>query len=136
MKEISYNDAIERMAFFGQNDVQIAVWQDAKTYTIPELYQMAHEGSAKFYVPEEVLEPKPIEPEKKIEAPIGLKTPEQDAAPEKPKRDLHFDHKKVLALRNAGWSLAKIADEMGCNVKKVQNSLYRHKEEKEMEVKA
>jgi len=45
----------------------------------------------------------------------------------KPKRQ-NVDIGKILALRNAGWDYAKIADEMRLTVKQVGNYIYRYKE--------
>ena len=66
-------------------------------------------------------EPKPApkkEP-KKVE-PVKLKAPkESKPAPNKKK----LDDGKMLALRKAGWTYAKIADEMGCTEQTVSNHL-------------
>lgn len=48
--------------------------------------------------------------------------PKHDPAP-KPKNYKGLDVGKIKALRNAGWSLAKIADEMGCAPQTVANKL-------------
>lgn len=118
MKEISYNDAIELMAFSGRNDIRMAIFQDMKSYTIPELYQIAQvKGGVKFFVPDDELE--------------EVETPE-----EKPKRT-PLDKNKVLALHYAGWSAAKIADEMRCSAKTIYGIISKsRKEEKEVEVTA
>ena len=57
--------------------------------------------------------------------------PEIEAAPAKPKqirnRPKHYkkelDVGKMRALRDAGWSLSKIADEMRCSPQTVANKL-------------
>lgn len=75
-------------------------------------------------------EPKPVpkrEPAPKKEAqkvePVKLKVPKES----KPKKKL--DDGKMLALRKAGWTYAKIADEMGCAEQTVINHI-RDKEER------
>ena len=55
--------------------------------------------------------------------------PEPKAEP-KPKQTATkkpLDDGKILALRNAGWSLEKIADEMNCSPQTVANHLERMK---------
>ena len=49
-----------------------------------------------------------------------LKAEKPKAAP-KPKKDI--DMGKVKALRKAGWTLEKIADEMGCSAQTIANKL-------------
>ena len=41
----------------------------------------------------------------------------------------NLEEEKMKTLRNAGWSLAKIADEMGCSSQTVANRLNRMKKE-------
>lgn len=38
-----------------------------------------------------------------------------------------IDIGKIMALKNAGWSNVKIADEMGMNPQAVANAIYQHK---------
>lgn len=49
--------------------------------------------------------------------------------PEKTERKgrKRIDIGKIMALKNAGWSNAKIADEMGMNPQAVANAIYQHK---------
>ena len=58
------------------------------------------------------------------EMPGTKKEPEKKKAPEKaaPKKK-PLDDKKMLALRKAGWSYEKIADEMKCAVQTVINHI-------------
>jgi DNA-binding NarL/FixJ family response regulator len=53
-----------------------------------------------------------------------LPAPEKKAQKEKtaPKKK-PLDDGKILALRKAGWSLAKIADEMGCSAQTIVNHI-------------
>lgn len=44
-------------------------------------------------------------------------------APKKPAGKINIDMGKVKALRNAGWSFDKIADEMGCSSQTIANRL-------------
>lgn len=45
--------------------------------------------------------------------------PEKPKPKEEPKKETKtnkkLDHSKICALRNAGWPVSKIADEMGCS---------------------
>lgn len=71
------------------------------------------------------LHPKKVEPKKepkKVE-PVKVKVPkEPKPVKEEPKRK-PLDDGKIKALRKAGWSLEKIADEMGCSAQTVSNHL-------------
>lgn len=49
-------------------------------------------------------------------------TKEEEPKEEKPKRK-RIDQGKVLALAKAGWTVAKIADEMSCSVQTIYNAL-------------
>ena len=49
----------------------------------------------------------------------GAKEKEEE---KKPKKN-EIDHGKILALAEAGWSVAKIADEMGCSMATVRNHI-------------
>lgn len=69
---------------------------------------------------EELPEPEPApkkEPKPKKVERVKLDPPEK----EKPKKKL--DDGKMLALRRAGWSYEKIADEMGCATQTVINHI-------------
>ena len=65
--------------------------------------------------PEADAAPKQREPEKK---------PEKQSKPKKtaPKKE-KFDTGKMIALLNGGWSVAKIADEMGCSTATIYNHM-------------
>ena len=52
---------------------------------------------------------------------------------DKPSRKSKVDIGKILALKRAGWSHAKIADEMKLTVKQVTNYIYRYKNSGEEE---
>ena len=58
----------------------------------------------------------PAEPEKPKEEP-------KPAPKKEPKNKKTLDMGKVKALRNAGWSFEKIADEMGCAPQTIANRL-------------
>lgn len=49
--------------------------------------------------------------------------PEQKPKPKKAVNRKELDMGKVKALREAGWSLEKIADEMGCAAQTIANHL-------------
>lgn len=49
--------------------------------------------------------------------------PKQDAASKKQTTKKPLDMGKVKALRKAGWTLEKIADEMGCSAQTIANKL-------------
>ena len=62
--------------------------------------------------------PKPAEPapEKKPGRPKKKKEPE-------PEQVIPLDRGKIKALYTAGWSMAKIADEMGCTYQRIDQIL-------------
>ena len=49
--------------------------------------------------------------------------PNKDAASKKQTTKKPLDMGKVKALRKAGWTLDKIADEMGCSAQTIANKL-------------
>lgn len=51
-----------------------------------------------------------------------VEKPQADPKPE-PKKKVQLDMGKVKALRKAGWTLEKIADEMGCSAQTIANKL-------------
>lgn len=51
--------------------------------------------------------------------------PAPKKAPEPKRAKLAIDMGKVKALRNAGWTLEKIADEMGCSPQTIANKLQK-----------
>ena len=60
---------------------------------------------------------------------VRIRGSEKPTEPKKPKpkpvpvERKKLDHGKILALSEAGWSVAKIADEMGCSEQSVRNHL-------------
>lgn len=44
-----------------------------------------------------------------------------------PKKRKHIDIGKIMALKKAGWSIAKIADEMGMKPQSVSSAIYLYK---------
>lgn len=56
---------------------------------------------------------------------------ESNSEKPKQKRRKHIDIKKIMALKNAGWSIAKIADEMGMQPQSVSNAIYLYKKRTE-----
>lgn len=57
------------------------------------------------------------------------KEPETVSEPKKAEQKgrKRIDIGKIVALKNAGWSVAKIADEMGMQPQSVSNALYQYK---------
>lgn len=82
-----------------------------------------------FMKSEPVIDPAPKPKPKaksKVKPPDILSaTPE----PEKPKRR-KIDIGKIMALKNAGWSREKIADEMGMTPNAVSNAVYAYKKKR------
>lgn len=69
--------------------------------------------------------PEPVVPEKE-EAPAPKKKPgrpkKKKEEPE-PEKVIPLDRGKIKALYTAGWSMAKIADEMGCTYQRIDQIL-------------
>ena len=77
--------------------------------------------------PEDETSDEPVLPPPKAECePVQSKC-EADIKPEKSTSGAKVDVGKILALHNAGWNYAKIADEMRLTVKQVGNYIYRYK---------
>ena len=55
--------------------------------------------------------------------PVPDPEPEPKPKPEKTRGRKPFDTGKLRALRNAGWSVAKIADEMGVSEQTIRNHM-------------
>lgn len=60
-----------------------------------------------------------------------LEEPRQEQKAEEPKKRQRIDIGKIMALKNAGWSVAKIADEMGMQPQAVSNAIYQQKKRME-----
>lgn len=58
---------------------------------------------------------------------VGEPEPKEEPKPKQTATKKPLDDGKILALRNAGWTLEKIADEMNCSVQTVANHLERMK---------
>lgn len=70
--------------------------------------------------PEADAAPKQREPEKK---PEKQSKPKKAAAKKTAPKKEKFDTGKMIALLNGGWSVAKIADEMGCSTATIYNHM-------------
>lgn len=64
------------------------------------------------------------EPEEEQPDPEAEK-PQKPQKPQKPKKRNTIDRGKVMALKNAGWSVKEIADEVRCSEQAVYNILKR-----------
>lgn len=76
--------------------------------------------------PEDLPEvPEPGEPDPHIGVPDSIPHSEESIAPpsKAEKKGKAVDRGKVLALHKAGWSNAKIADEMGCHPSRISQIL-------------
>ncbi|MDD3338462.1 MAG: hypothetical protein PHS82_06345 [Lachnospiraceae bacterium] len=109
MEEITYQEAIDLMAYGGRDDVLIAVPQPMSELTLPEVRKLANAGAV-FSIPanEEKQDIKPFATEEK-EIP-----PEKSSAAKKAKKELNIG--KIRALKDAGWDADEIAAELGCSI--------------------
>jgi len=73
------------------------------------------------------MESKQIMPEKEPAETIPQDADATSGQEQPKKRRKPIDIGKVMALRNAGWSTGKIADEMGMQPQSVSNAIYQYK---------
>ena len=118
MKQIDYISAVELMAFKGRTDVVIMV-KNVDPIDYHTLFLLEQNHQVMFFLPDDPEEDKPPAEEKS--------TP-----PSKPPaaKRRQIDGGKIMALRKAGWPVAKIADEMRVSQKTVYTYL-KKMEEKE-----
>ena len=111
MKQIDYETAINQLMVAGNEEIQIAVLTPMKDVMPLEIRRMANEGAV-FFIPDNQEAGK--------------------APPSKPPvaKRRQIDGGKIMALRKAGWPVAKIADEMRVSQNTVRNYI-RKMEEKE-----
>lgn len=94
MKQVTYHEAVELSMFAGRDDVMVAVPKSLSDMTAKEVYQYGKEPGTMFFILEDQKEKQPKEPDSQ--------------------QTKDLDIPKIKALRAAGWSYKKIADEMGC----------------------
>lgn len=120
MKEITEHQAIHYSA-----DVDVYIMIRMTDDTPVEVLRLA-EG---YLLSEPDTEPAPVPAPAKVEEikPAGEFTHEdQWAETDKPaQKKGKYDVGKICALRRASWSVAKIADEIGCSEQTVRNILKR-----------
>lgn len=61
------------------------------------------------------------------EEPKELKEPKEKEQKEEPKQRYKIDYGKIMALKNAGWPVSKIAEEMGMAAQAVSTAIYQYK---------
>lgn len=117
LKQITLHDAIQ-CAVDGNVYIMIRLTDDTP---VEQLRQ------ADGYFVEEEAEPAPVPAKVEEIKPAGeFSHEDQWAEEEKPStKKGKYDTGKVCALRRASWSVAKIADEMGCSEQTVRNILKR-----------
>ena len=107
LKQIALVDAVKRVI----NGHRVFMMMEIDPHTTIEDLSF----SDGFIVIEEDPQPEP-EPEPK---PKTKPTKQSKAEPKK----TGVDHGKLIALHKAGWSIEKIADEMGCTTTTVRNHI-------------
>ena len=116
MKQIDYISAVEQMAFKGRTDVVIMV-KNVDPIDYHTLFLLEQNHQVMFFLPDD---PEEAAPEEKESTP-----PSKPAAKRR-----QVDGGKIKALHEAGWPVAKIADEMRVSQNTVRNYI-RKMEEKE-----
>lgn len=129
MQIVEYTEAVDLTMHGMHDDIYVMQPMAISGMTMQEV-RVAAEAGAVFAVmkqPQTKAEEKPEkEPEQKAEA--KPTPPPKSPAGQGRKRKL--DTGKMTALRNAGWSYEKIADEMGCSAGTVWNYFNKDKEDK------
>lgn len=129
MQIVEYSEAVDLTMHGMHDDIYVMQPMAISGMTMQEV-RAAAEAGAVFAVmkqPQTKAEEKPEkEPEQKAEA--KPTPPPKSPAGQGRKRKL--DTGKMTALRNAGWSYEKIADEMGCSAGTVWNYFNKDKEDK------
>lgn len=129
MQIVEYSEAVDLTMHGMHDDIYVMQPMAISGMTMQEV-RAAAEAGAVFAVmkqPQTKAEEKPEkEPEQKEE--VKPTPPPKSPAGQGRKRKL--DTGKMTALRNAGWSYEKIADEMGCSAGTVWNYFNKDKEDK------
>lgn len=129
MQIVEYTEAVDLTMHGMHDDIYVMHPMAISGMTMQEV-RAAAEAGAVFAVmkqPQTKAEEKPEkEPEQKAEA----KPTPPPKSPVRQGRKRKLDTGKMTALRNAGWSYEKIADEMGCSAGTVWNYFNKDKEDK------
>ncbi|MBS1358417.1 MAG: helix-turn-helix domain-containing protein [Lachnospiraceae bacterium] len=129
MQIVEYSEAVDLTMHGMHDDIYVMQPMAISGMTMQEV-RAAAEAGAVFAVmkqPQTKAEEKPEkEPEQKAEA----KPTPPPKSPVGQGRKRKLDTGKMTALRNAGWSYEKIADEMGCSAGTVWNNFNKDKEDK------
>lgn len=131
MQIVEYTEAVDLTMHGMHDDIYVMQPMAISGMTMQEV-RAAAEAGAVFAVmkqPQTKAEEKPEkEPEQKAEA----KPTPPPKSPVGQGRKRKLDTGKMTALRNAGWSYEKIADEMGCSAGTVWNFFNKDKEDKKV----
>lgn len=129
MQIVEYTEAVDLTMHGMHDDIYVMQPMAISGMTMQEV-RAAAEAGAVFAVmkqPQTKAEEKPEkEPEQKAEA----KPTPPPKSPVGQGRKRKLDTGKMTALREAGWSYEKIADEMGCSAGTVWNFFNKDKEDK------
>lgn len=148
MKQISYQEAVELMAFGGRTDIYMGKLETAYDISIEYLHDQANDGTSFFVDDSEAWEkdkPVPYDSEEYEEVPVPggvdgetvklLKDKSKSKPKSKPKtKRKPVDKGKIMALHKAGWPGYKIAEEMDISPATVSTYLKEMKEEEQRDV--
>lgn len=123
MQIVEYTEAVDLTMHGMHDDIYVMHPVAISSMTMQDV-RAAAEAGAVFAVMKQPQK----EPEPKAEAKTN--PPPKSPAGQGMKRKL--DTGKMTALRNAGWSYEKIADEMGCSAETVWNFFNKDKEDKKV----
>ena len=126
LKQITMHDAVAEAAM-GANDTYIMIRMTSDTPV--ELLALA-DG---FLISKQDTEPQAVPVNDVPKSPAGFaylkataEEPEEEPKEDKPaQKKGKYDVGKICALRRASWTVAKIADEIGCSEQTVRNILKR-----------
>lgn len=131
MQIVEYTEAVDLTMHGMHDDIYVMQPMAISGMTMQEV-RAAAEAGAVFAVMKQPQTKAEEKPEKEPEQKAEVKPTPPPKSPVGQGRKRKLDTGKMTALRNAGWSYEKIADEMGCSAGTVWNFFNKDKEDKKV----
>lgn len=129
MQIVEYTEAVDLTMHGMHDDIYVMHPVAISSMTMQDV-RAAAEAGAVFAVMKQPQTKAEEKPEKEPEQKAEEKPTPPPKSPVGQGRKRKLDTGKMTALRNAGWSYEKIADEMGCSAGTVWNYFNKDKEDK------
>ena len=129
MQIVEYTEAVDLTMHGMHDDIYVMQPMAISGMTMQEV-RAAAEAGAVFAVMKQPQTKAEEKPEKEPETKEEVKPTPPPKSPVGQGRKRKLDTGKMTALRKAGWSYEKIADEMGCSAGTVWNFFNKDKEDK------